>query len=175
MTPDDDRYNASPRSARSVKLSTAATPPGGRDVLAAERIKMQERECQLNDQVHDSYKTFLQKSSQKKRDKDFEHWAESSLDSLGLDESGIARTLDYDLNSSTLSGFEADSEQVESGTEPSRSVKLPQPGRGPPVNGMRTKDRRKSFIPNINPPAPPAKPNRSTSKKGIAGRHPDWI
>jgi len=189
MTPDDDRYN-SPRSI-GAKLSLGPTPPEGRDALELARHKMQVREEELNEQVHASYHNFeivLSRSSKKKKPLDQDYFDSSCS-------SSVNRTLDYDLNSSSLSAYDADSEQVESGAEQAQrrrlgsrlprasiapgATKIPEPSRSfkpPPRMGNRPeipgsgmmRSRRMSLIPNINPPAPSAKAARSTSKRALA-------
>jgi len=192
MTPDDDRYN-SPRSARSAQLSMggAATPQGGRDALAHERLKMRVREEELNEVVNMSYHNFIQLSrSQKKKERDpsnSDHFDSSRS-------SSVNRTLDWsELNSSHLSGYDADFEQVESGAEQQRrrGTRLPRASIAPgatripePSNrafkpasrivpemkssgSMRQRDtRRMSLIPTaLNPHAPSGKAAKSTSKR----------
>jgi hypothetical protein len=119
MTPDDDRYN-SPLSARSVKLSLANEPEAeGRDALDKERAKMQAREEELNFNVNMSYHNFMQLSRSQKKTKERDQATEESDFFDSSRGSSVNRTLDWsqDLNSSSISGYDADFEHVESGAE----------------------------------------------------------
>merc|ERR1719217_173233 len=164
MTPDGSD-GCSPRSARSVQRSlgaaresvAAATPPGGRDVLAQERMRLQMREEEINHTLTNSMKKFddvaTSQNKKKKKEREYDYFDDSNS-------SSVNRALDYDgLNTSTLSAYDADSELVESGAEQQRrrGTRLPRASIAPrasakamiPQSSGSIRTRRQSMIPPV--------------------------
>jgi len=172
MTPDGSE-GCSPRSARSVQRSlgaaresvAAATPPGDRDVLAQERMRLQMREEEINHTLTNSMKKFddvaTSQKKKKKKEREYDYFDDSNS-------SSVNRALDYDgLNTSTLSAYDADSELVESGAEQQRrrGTRLPRASIAP--GATRIPEPSQSGPSKISQKKPVFKPAPRASAKAM--------